>query len=838
MIFNILTVNMLGIVAKSLQIEAFEILSEGLNIMRKQEYFRKIFLIFFFFISLILSFGLVKTAQAASGDPTGPYDINDGIPKWYPGSVNQIQYLPIGNGLSMGYTLGLATNKYGQAIPTTGTNTSVSGPDGDVNKASEAAGTNNSYYSKMNVFLKSVSGMYISSTFQSNTTDTKMVSISSPDFMIIPGKTTTNATSASYSLLTNKLENKKFYYGHDSNGNLALKVIGNFVRGTSYDLQAEVVLRASPSKAPIVQRELYLKNVSSKAQSYGVLFGEDTKMGSDGVPIKDLGEGKGLFIQDGDYRLMISKNVTDGPSNYSGQQYNSNSMDWLKGFNSPNFSGTGAESENHVYGDILSELTSNNGDTSYSVKWPYDTINPGETKHYNTIIGVTEKPYAMPITDKTYTNETSSDGKNRVGDKLKFKLTVGNYGFNSNWSYKTLVDKIPNGLTINPNSIKMTNGAGISASIPASNYDSSSNTLTIPMADSLTDGLSNTVTFEATIDPIASATTLTNTGEFTGLDNAATSEGDKTYKSSIDIPVEKSPFIYEFTNMVKNETKGDADFAKQTDAVAGDIVDYQIKFTVPYTSTDKFSSGRLKASLPDGVTFKSAQIVGSDGTPSIIGSPDKDDPSSISFGIASIGIAGTTVTMDIQVQISKASAGTISTTALMNNVTTSSGITFDQLKSNEAQINISDVTGFTEIPQLIDFGSTNFAGKEKSLTNVSTTGQLIVNHPTTGNYYVQVGFTNTGDENQMINSENGDSLSPSADGLMFIKQRESSDTDPGTWTPIPSSPSSTPIQSSSFSGSQNLTNYIGVGDWKLYLGANTKPGNYSGTLTWSMTDGL
>jgi len=154
MIFNILIVDKLGIVTIiPTQIEAFEILSEGLNIMRKQEYFRKIFLIFFFFISLILSFGLVKTAQAAVGDPVGPYDITDGITNWQFGTVNQVGKKDLGHGLSLGYAFGLASD---QNLKVT------TGGDSTITNNSEVSG-NNVFYSKFNVFLNR-NGIYTPTT--------------------------------------------------------------------------------------------------------------------------------------------------------------------------------------------------------------------------------------------------------------------------------------------------------------------------------------------------------------------------------------------------------------------------------------------------------------------------------------------------------------------------------------------------------------------------------------------------------------------------------------------------------------------------------------------------
>lgn len=88
----------------------------------------------------------------------------------------------------------------------------------------------------------------------------------------------------------------------------------------------------------------------------------------------------------------------------------------------------------------------------------------------------------------------------------------------------------------------------------------------------------------------------------------------------------------------------------------------------------------------------------------------------------------------------------------------------------------------------------------------------------------------------MINGDNK-TLPTNGSNLLFIRQRNTSDTDSGTWEPI--SPTGTPIRNTNFSGNQddlNLTNYVGVGDWQIYLSPEASPGTYNGTITWTMVD--
>lgn len=823
--------------------------------MRRKEYFRKIFLIFFCFLSLVLSFSLIKTAQAASNID----GIDDGITDWSQGSSNRVGLKDIGHGLNLGYAFGLASDLNANV---------TTGGDGTIVQDSDAVSADNMHYSKFNVFLKTPAGKYVPTTTQgglfggtSLSVAATQVSMSSPGFLILPTENATGngsrgVTSQEYGILSNttinnvanSFTNKKYYFGTDGK-NAAYKIVGDFNRkdttgknmfGTYKNLKVELLLRVSPGNAPIIQRELYIKNNDSSTQSFGVLFGEDTSFGNakgyenDSVPIMDLGDKSGLFIEnqrksadDPLYKLMITNRLKDGPTSYAGLDIDSNSTNWLKGFSGKSFGGSGDEAKGYSYGtNVLGSGMYVN--SAYAQKWNYTTLAPGKIAHFATAIGVTESPYALPVPSKSFTNETSKDGKNRVGDTLKFALKISNYGFNSNWGYKQLVDKVPDGLQIKAGSIKMTSANGTTTSISDSDYDPSTRTITIPMAnESIADGKQNTVTFETVIASSASSKTLTNTGEFTGTDNATGSDST-TYKASVDVPVEKSSFEYTFTNYVKNETNGENNFASSTKAKAGDIVDYQVIFGVNSTSKDYLTGGTMKNPVPDGLEIEKAIIYGSDNEPwdvtKLLGN---------GLNIAKIP-SGTNVRLEIQAKVTKATAGTITSTALMTG-TTSTGASTGDIVSNEASVQVSDVVGFTETPSTIDFGSLNFTGQNKKLTNVATTGQLIVNHPTDNNYSVSVAYDNDNATTQIKNN-NGDTLSPSADGLIFIRTRKSSPDDKGTWTPI--SPGGTPIQTGTFNGSQNLTNYIGVGDWRLNIGSDTKPGSYNGTLTWSMADSI
>ncbi len=755
-------------------------------------------------------------------------EFDDGI-TWSTNNTNQrpneVGNIPIGNNLSLGYALGLAQDANGNV---------TTGGDWDVGKPSTGDGGSNTRFSKINVFLKNGT-KYIPSTYQAGYHSTggpgETVSPTSPDFMIVPNKDTNNINVKNYSLLLN-MNNKGYSTGTDSNNHPAYRVFGNLIQknsSTEQDpLRVEVVLRPSPSGLPVIQRELYLKNNNSHAQSYGVLFAEDTKLSAnDRIPLYDLGHGEGFYMSDNDYQLVVSNTLKDGFTSYTGQSFGSN---WVSRFSPDNFSGQGDERFGYNYGDPLYNMQ----DSSYTLKWPYDTIQPGEIKHYSSAIGVIKQTYAMLETKKNFENETSTDGKNRVGDKLRFNLKMSNNGYGSKWNYKSLSDKLPAGLQLDPNSVKMETPTSGLVNVD-STYENS--TLTVPTNYTITDGKDVIVTFEATITPDATSSTITNTGSFTGIDMNIPNATDKTYTASVDIPVEKSNFDYTFTKQVRNITKGETTYSNKTNADIGDEVEYLIKFAVSGNSSNYLTDGAfIHETLPTGIDGKVGEPIytiytdpNSNGQTSFTAT----NPRHFDAWIDKI-LPGQNLTIKFPATVNSAASNPTSNIATMTGGATSSGTEINDISTNNADLSVKTSSdGFEKVPQAIEFGQTNFAGKIQTLTNIATIGELKTKRNDSNKYSVSVAYDNDNPDTQMHNS-NGDTLTPTADGLMFLKVRNNPSTNDGIWTRITSDGIS--ISPNSFTNDEDLTSYIGAGSWKLNLNSDTKPGKYTGTLTWTMSD--
>lgn len=131
------------------------------------------------------------------------------------------------------------------------------------------------------------------------------------------------------SILANKVTDKAFYVALMPNGSYAMKVIGHFNRvdpkdkTKTHQFLVEILMRPSQEGLPAVQQELYVKNETGQADSYGVLFSQDTSLGAwvspnDNVPIKTIGANQGVYIEDPDSKskLLAKMAVIDGPDDF------------------------------------------------------------------------------------------------------------------------------------------------------------------------------------------------------------------------------------------------------------------------------------------------------------------------------------------------------------------------------------------------------------------------------------------------------------------------------------------------------------------------------------------
>lgn len=827
--------------------------------------------------------------------------IDDGYNNWMPGGTsvsNSRGSIPISGGISLDYTFGSARTQTGAVsnqVDPTATTDVVSMP----NTAHVGAGFN--YYSKINVFINN-NGKYYSIVHQGQNSyiggtnaAPQKASDSSMDFGLTAGQA--NQFFGSFSI-TEKMEYKTILYTTDSNHRNVIKLAGYLSSGSGSGSYAEVVLRPSITGAPIVQRELYIYNPTGSQKQFQTYFGEDTALTSDStifdstgsldpgangdnVPLYAIGGGQGLYINSGkstgssNSKLFVTNNVADGFKDFMGIAFSSPYSMAVKGKSLNGGSVTGditspsltvgkndtGDTNRPAGSPLLWGTTASGGlfpvvdrngnqNSAYTLRWNSTNLDPNKTAHFASTIGATISPYAVPIVTKTYTNPNQTNGLNHVGDTLHFKLKVDNQGLNSNWSFNKLVDDLPAGLQLDPNSVKFsstyfagTTGSGedqkdVMKDGPYGSFiNNSTSQLNVTPNAILKDKGTYTVTFDATVtlDALSNLSNgaLTNAATFTG--NNKTSAGtnldtNRDYTDSVKIPIAPSTYVPKFTKTLRNSTTNSTGtFSTAATGKKGDTIDYKVQLS--NTGTDSLKSANFSDTLPDGLELK-------DGTVEVTSNGVTQKKDGLSFAL---GPSSSTVTIDFQATVTSVKALTASNVAVLNDIKTNSGLSYNNYESNAAVLTIDETAptmSLDEVPSMIDFGSINSDGSQRMLPNVRTNGRLIFTHTSDTPFQITVGYNNDGSTPISTKDSDGNivnKLVQNNDDALYYNQNNN--VGPANWQPL--SASGIPIKSAGFSGSytgKDLTDYVGLDKWKLLIPSNTKAGQYKGTITWSIFD--
>lgn len=778
----------------------------------------------------------------------------DGI-KWTEQTTtppNQVGKIPINNTVSLDYTFGSARNMSGKVLTggdTTITQQSVAGsPDNGIPTIVN---------SKMNVFIEN-NGKYYSIIHQpkdayigtgGNPGDASGTSI---DYALLTGSSNPGSTfTSSMNLLMNSTafdgKTAKLFYTGQYNNRPAFRLVGYYGK---QNLFYELLLRAAPDGAPVVQRELYVYNSGRGTPQFQTFFGEDTDLTSatdgqvDNVPIYAIGGGKGLYIKssnatqiaDPASKLYIDNNIDGGFKDFMGRVI-SNGTDWsVKGKQNASSSDItnpklGFEDlSNNNNGDTangkdqnLLKVESSSGfynvvdgnskqNTAYSLRWPNVTLSPqNNIAHFSSNLGAMLSGLTDPAVTESVNNETSTDGLNHVGDNLTITFTLKNNGYNSKWVIDRILDSLPQGLTLTSSVIA-----------------SSGNTIDGNPNESISDSdAAYQLTIGAKINSSAPSNNggkLVNTGYFTG--HTAGDTDTKTISASANIPVQVPKFNYRFQNFVRNETTDpNGDFTSKATAKKDNIIDYKVDFNS--TGSDSLKNSYFYDVLPNGL-----ELVPNSFT--LNGSSITNSESGNNLGFMTGALNNNTDNIiNFKAKVTSPTALTAPNTAQLTHITTSQTESVPTINAEEpAIVDIQTepaATSFNEVPSNIDFGSINSLDLERILPNKSTTGKLRVTHGSDTQFGVNVSYDNNG-SNSIAN--NGQKLvQDNGDSLLFNQA------DTNNWAAL--SPEETPIKTDGFSGSYtdlDLTKYVGSDKWKLRVPAATKAGQYNGQITWSIAD--
>lgn len=405
-----------------------------------------------------------------------------------------------------------------------------------------------------------------------------------------------------YSVLVSKLSDKKYFVAKDNDGHIAMKVMGNFSRD-GHRFLIEILLRPGVSDGNAkVYQDMYVKNISNTSDSFGVFYGGDTQLGNDdGIPIKSLGNNEGMYIEGAadkesgsttsttpKYKLLLKIEGKDKPTDFTGSE---RIADWLSGFASQKFSGSGIV--NTSMGLERNKTIYDGMDSSYTLKWPYQTLQPGKTYHVQHEIQGLIGKIVRPEFSKTYQNLTAKDGKNHIGDQVKFTLNVENNGYQDALTGIKLDDHIDTFFNLDVNSIKLVKADGTKEAVPAAAYDPKTRKLSIPVKETVSDNQVISIEYTTQIDATASGKTVSNTGYLDCFDQDNNHQEFKK-QATVSFDVVEAPYISTFKKQVKNITKGDKDFSEQTEGRIGDTVKYHMEYTVDSSSKNSLSSGELK----------------------------------------------------------------------------------------------------------------------------------------------------------------------------------------------------------------------------------------------------
>jgi hypothetical protein len=165
-------------------------------------------------------------------------------------------------------------------------------------------------------------------------------------------------------------------------------------------------------------------------------------------------------------------------------------------------------------------------------RWNDITVESGESKDFRYDTSLTPLGTLKIDAEKTYKNETSTDGKNHVSDQLLFDLKAKNAS-KQIWTDGSIIDVLPEGLIVDTSSFVFIGADGKEISLAKDIYDASTRSIKVKLPDNVNPEEEVHVKFKATLDKSTAEKTITNTMQ--AIDASGNSTPD-----SVDIKVEKA----------------------------------------------------------------------------------------------------------------------------------------------------------------------------------------------------------------------------------------------------------------------------------------------------------
>lgn len=363
--------------------------------------------------------------------------------------------------------------------------------------------------------------------------------------------------------------------------------------------------------------------------------------------------------------------------------------------------------------------------------------------------------YSIPKLTKSVVNNTSSDGKNRTNDNLTYTITAkneSNSNFNSLWNDIKITDKIPEGLKLDLNSLKL-NGNDIDNS--KYYYNKDTQTLSINTGFSLSNGKDLTVTYSGTVQASAAVKTLTNTASVNGIDGKVfkTSPTEEAH-ASVNVPIENNNYKATLSQGVKNITKSDTtSHADSVKISSNDVLEFCFLYQVDTNFTPE-SNNLINSIFQDDL----GKYLTLDPTSIGISSVDQQSTSTknipntgdhkINIKIPYDNIKDKTVKITFKATYTGNEPDVISNQELVAGQAQNGSLNIRD-NSNIVLLQPDQWLGFLTVPKNIDFGSITMY-KSNPIKNNKTTpqenmSQTLVARNTTDNskYQVMVDYSNS-----------------------------------------------------------------------------------------------
>lgn len=233
---------------------------------------------------------------------------------------------------------------------------------------------------------------------------------------------------------------KMYIRGSNASEDLQIKAESNINVADYGTLKTEMIL--SPIGKEFIKHEHIVTNTGDTPVTFKFLKSVDTELaGNDHVPVKHLGDNRGLYIETGQYRLDYFLKVENGPDNYRNWYTGGYRRPRTDGFENiaipfvnPEHVGTSGYNSFQNFtilgvGDEILNAAKNTesmgrGDSGIWMKWNDVTLNPGESKAFTYYIGIYPAVKGSQVVLNINKNDNALNSQNVMKEEMEFQVST------------------------------------------------------------------------------------------------------------------------------------------------------------------------------------------------------------------------------------------------------------------------------------------------------------------------------------------------------------------------------------------------------------------------------